>query len=253
MPTTIIKAYPNFKRIPADDGSKILHIAECFADTVQGENFAGYPSTFLRMQRCTLNCSWCDSTEVWRKGNPYSSKELLNIFDETETSKKLINGQHLILTGGSPILQQDGITEFLDLFIKKYKAKPFVEIENECVLMPSKGLLNYVDRWNNSPKTSNSNMKERIRYKPEVLEFLSSCKDSWFKFVISDKNDWDEIEKDFLRPNLIRKEQIVLMPEGINRKQLQKNYQKVMDICIRENVRMTDRFQITVFNQVVSV
>ena len=56
MVKTIISAYPTEKRAARQDGSIILNIAECFCDTIQGENMVGYPATFLRLQGCTLNC-----------------------------------------------------------------------------------------------------------------------------------------------------------------------------------------------------
>src|SRR4030042_6552600 len=56
---TIIEAYPKTITYPEKDGSLIIRVSECFSDTIQGENFTGYPSTFLRLQFCTLNCVWC--------------------------------------------------------------------------------------------------------------------------------------------------------------------------------------------------
>jgi 7-carboxy-7-deazaguanine synthase len=253
MPKTLIASFPDSKRIPALDNSSVLNIAECFMDTIQGENFVGIPSTFLRLQHCTLNCVWCDTAEVWRKGNPYSVLELVKIFEDSGLIEKMKAGQHLILTGGSPMLQEEALIELIITISAKHNFFPFVEIENECTRMPSPEMMMYVTRWNNSPKTENSGMKKDIRYKPEIIKTLSGLKDSWFKFVVAKLEDWNEIEEDFLKPGLIRKEQIVLMPEGQTREELRESYDAVVELAVRENVRMTDRMHVTIWNKKTGV
>ena len=109
MVVTLIASNPIEKRQARQDGSPIIHIAEHFCDTIQGENYVGYPCTFLRLQFCTLNCVWCDTLEVWRYGNPYSVEEVYEIWKEKGVIDRLKKGQHLVLTGGSPIKQQDSL------------------------------------------------------------------------------------------------------------------------------------------------
>jgi 7-carboxy-7-deazaguanine synthase len=252
MVKTIIEAFPKGKKTAVKDGSSVIKVAECFSNTVQGEGASmGAPSTFLRLQNCTLNCTWCDTTEVWRKGNPYSVKELLDIWEFQNVLGDL-ETQHLILTGGSPLLQQKALLELLKTFIDRYNFLPYVEVENEAVLMPDDEFIEHVIQWNNSPKLSTSGMK-RFRYKPDVIKKMSSINNSWFKFVITKANDWEEIKKDFLEPGLIDKEQIILMPEGSTREELRNHYPIVMDICCREGVRMSDRLQVTVFDKTTGV
>ena len=115
MVKTLIENFPKTDRIPAQDGSKILDISECFADTIQGENFTGVPSIFLRMQYCTLNCVWCDTAEVWRKGNKYSVDEVVKLFKDNGVIERLYDkNHHLVLTGGSPVRQQEGLNELIE-------------------------------------------------------------------------------------------------------------------------------------------
>ena len=273
MPTTIIEAFPReVKTVRAweEDNPAILKVAECFADTVQGENSVGIPSVFLRLQGCTLNCSWCDTEEVWRKGNPYNVTELLDLWnikwlvDDTRTDTpeeasnarsivdRLREGHHLILTGGSPLKQQDGLIALISEFQTRFGFKPYIEIENECTLVPKDEIVAIVDLWNNSPKLANNGMKRLVRYKPGIIRYLSTL-NSHFKFVISEAADWDEIVKDFIEPGLIKKHQIVLMPEGATREDLHKNYQKVVDIAVREDLRMTDRLHVTIWDKATGV
>lgn len=253
MVKTIIPAFPTEKRNARIDDSYRLNIAENFCDTIQGENFAGYPCVFLRLQNCTLNCTWCDTTEVWRKGNPYSVRELLELWEETGVIHRFRKGHHLVITGGSPLLQMGAIENLIDTLDNEYHFRPFIEIENECVLRPSHHLIINVDRWNNSPKLANSGMKKNLCYKPDLIRDMASLPASDFKFVISSKEDWDEIQTDYLDTDLIMHKQIVLMPEGSTREQLQAKYDMVVDLCCEKGVRMSDRMQVTIWDKTVGV
>lgn len=253
MVQTIVAAYPQETREAADDGSPIINVAECFSRTVQGENFAGVPATFLRVQKCTLDCVWCDTAEVWRKGNPYSVKELVKLFEENGTLEDFKMGHHLILTGGSPLKQQDALLELVHEIWKVSGIKPYTEIENECTLMPTAAFAQVIDIWNNSPKLANSGMREAIRYKPQVLRYLSGLPNAFFKFVVTCEAEWEEICKDFIEPFNISRDQIVLMPEGQTREELQAHYDAVVEIAVREGIRMTDRLHVTIWDRLTGV
>ncbi len=244
MVLAIIGANPAFRK---DSIGPSLRIAECFCDTIQGENFCGVPSVFLRLQGCTLDCAWCDSGSIWRFGNPYSIDELLSLWEEKDVILRLRSGHHLVLTGGSPLLQQESLAMLIRTFIRKYGFKPFIEIENECTLKPR--IARYVDLWNNSPKLSNSGMKRERRYHPDILKTLSRLSGSYFKFVIRSEDDWQEIMDDFLSPRIIKRDQVVIMPEGQSREEMRKRYQFIVDLSCRENIRMTDRLHITIWNK----
>jgi 7-carboxy-7-deazaguanine synthase len=253
MVKTLIEAFPKEKRVAADDGSSILDISECFMDTIQGENIVGVPSTFLRCQYCTLNCQWCDTKEVWREGNPYSVDEIIKLFEDNGTIKRFKQGQHLVLTGGSPLRQQDALIELINKIQEKHKIKPFVQIENECTIMPKSKMIEIVNVWNNSPKLKNSGNPDEKRYKPDILNFMNSVPFSFFKFVIEKKEDWKNIEEEFLNNNLISKHKVILMPEGETREQLQKHYEACVELCCENGVNMTDRLHVTIWDKKTGV
>jgi len=253
MVTQIIEAFPQEKKEAAQDGSKVLFVSELFFNTVQGENWTGVPSMFLRLQYCTLNCSWCDTAEVWRTGNPYSNVELLDLFQKSGAVNQLHKGQHLILTGGSPVRQQDALTDLIERFVTRFGFKPIIEVENECTLEPTYKFAELVDIWNNSPKLENSGNKKELRYKPEVLKILSSLNNSYFKFVVTSEDDWKEIQRDFLDAGLLTRDQIVLMPEGATREELYKHYEACVNLACKEGVRMSDRLQVTIWNKTTGV
>ena len=251
MPITLIEQFPKEKRIP-QDSSRQLQISELFGDTIQGE-ITPFPATFLRLKNCTLACTWCDTLAVWKAGNPYSINELLQIFEENGFIERFREGQHLILTGGSPLMQQDALVDFIHLFIIKHGFKPFIEVENEAVLIPSQAFIKLVDVWNNSPKLENSGMKLRARYKPEAIASVAQLPNSFFKFVVDNDNDWNEIKISYLDCSLIRKDQIVLMPQGQTREELQVSYEATVNMCVKHNIRFSDRTHVTIWNKQTGV
>lgn len=247
MSKVLIAGNPDFNR-GLGHGTN-LYVAEMFGDTIQGENFVGWVATFLRLQNCTLNCSWCDSMSVWRYGNPYTIEEICDIWEKEGFVEKFKAGQRLILTGGSPLKQQLELIELIELFIKRYGFKPYIEIENESVLPVHSQMIEYVDCWNNSPKLESSGNSLKARYKPEILKKLSSLVNAWFKFVVVDDDDWEEIKREFLDPGLIKKDQIVLMPMGATRQELELTRELTVNIAIRENVRFSDREHVIIWNK----
>lgn len=253
MSSIIIEQLPKVKKEARTPEMGVLYIAEFFTDTIQGEGvLSGYPAAFLRMKNCTLQCNWCDTLSVWKHGNPYSIDEFLDIIEENDVHKKL-ETQHLILTGGSPLLHQSVLVTFINSYIKRFGYKPFIQVENECILPVMPEFDMHVDYWNNSPKTSNSGMKKYIRYKPDILKEMNKKENASFKFVISSEDDWKEIEEDFIKPELLDRHKIILMPEGSTREELQNHYQICVDIALREHLVITDRLQVTFWNLTTSV
>jgi organic radical activating enzyme len=245
----IIPAFSN-NQINFDIEFDALHVSEFFYDTIQGEGVnTGHSATFLRLTGCSLNCQWCDTTEVWRQGSFYSFKQLFNLMQEHSLIDKLRNGQHLILTGGSPLKQQMELVSFFMEFKRKYDFLPFIEIENECTLLPHPTLIQIINCWNNSPKLSNSGNSRISRYKPKILQKLSELPNSWFKFVVDREEDWEEIQMDFLDTNLIKKEQIILMPKGATKNELEQNREIAVIMAIQHNIRYCSREHIILWNK----
>ena len=254
MALSIIKAFPERDKTVWDTNTSYLKVSELFCDSIQGEGITtGIPAAFLRLQGCTLNCQWCDTASVWKTGGEYSFFELFELMDQADLPRKLSEGQHLVITGGSPLLQQPVLIKFFNKFKEIYDFLPFIEVENECVIPPLRELQDMVSIWNNSPKLMNSAMIWKLRYKPEVIGFMSELNNSWFKFVISDPQDWEEIKNDFLERELIRRNQIILMPEGATRDVLERNREFVVDIAIKNNVRYCTREQIILWNDKIGV
>ena len=77
-----------------------LNLIELFA-SVQGEtSLSGLPTTFVRLARCNLRCSWCDTTYSFGKGEPYSLASILEKITNNRTKQ-------VCITGGEPLLQDN--------------------------------------------------------------------------------------------------------------------------------------------------
>lgn len=265
----LIKGNPDFVKTKWPNPysiNEILQVSEFFYDTIQGENFIGYPAAFLRLQGCTLNCRWCDTQEVWRYGNPYTFEDLFQLIESdkqvvsdskfgiqqttfvTPLLEKLKGGQHLILTGGSPLRQQRQLLSFFEEFKSRYSFLPYIEIENECMIEPTLDFIKLVNCWNNSPKLSNSGNGHNS-YNPVLIKNMSKIENSWFKFVVTCKEDWEEIENDYLSAGIINIDQIVLMPQGSTREELKLNREAVVELAIEHNVRYSTREHIVLWDR----
>lgn len=257
MSTVLIEPYKELEKL-SNKGidfkkEEALQVAEFFCNTVQGEGVTtGVLATFLRLTGCTLDCVFCDSVEVWRRGRWFTFDELFEIMEGEDVIEKLREEQHLVITGGSPLKQQKQLIKFLEAFKLRYGFIPYIEVENECVLRIEPEFCDFVSQWNNSPKLSNSGMKERVRIKPEIIAHTAKMNNSWFKFVIERKEDWEEIEKDYLS-NGVSKRQIVLMPCGASREELSETRGIVADMAIKHGVRYSDRLHVILWNKKVGV
>ena len=230
-------------------GEDSLMISELFYDTIQGEGvWTGTPAVFMRLSGCTLACTYCDSKQTWRSGGKFSHEQLLGMMQSFGVVERLSNGHHLVITGGSPLLQQTSLIRFLDRFRKRYKFTPFIEVENECTIIPKARLLHMVSCWNNSPKLINSGNDMDIAYQPDVIGFMSNFSNSWFKFVISDEKDYKEVEERYIRPGLVRKDRVLLMPMAADRHTLQEVQERVIEIACFKNLRYCTRLQIEVWD-----
>ena len=250
MPTTLIAS--SFRKDRRKLTGDKLSISEMFIDTIQGEGTTvGIPSTFIRLQGCTLKCVWCDTLQVWPYGDDYSFDSIFEMFLEHNMIPKFYNGQHLIFTGGSPLMQQKQIVKFVEAFVTRFGFKPFIECENEAVLMPDEDMVKIVDCWNNSPKLANSEMKHRVRIKPEVLTYMNGLNNSWFKFVVTSVDDWEEIVADFLP--YISRTKIIVMPEGQSQSALNESRAFAAQIACHNGVRFSDRLHITIWDKKTGV
>jgi len=213
---------------------KELKICECF-NSLQGEGkYVGKNSIFLRLSGCNLACLFCDS-QYHLKGHIMST-------DDIKKEIEKYNSNYLVITGGEPLIQQEGLIELLSILPKKY----FVTIETNATIMPNENLFDLVNHWSCSPKlaSSGNDIDKRINY--DVLKFYNQCYDSIFKFVVSNRKDLKETL--FLEDQLqLNKDKIYLMPEGKTIMELNMRTQSIINMCKENNFHFSPRLHILVW------
>ncbi len=232
-----------------------IQVSEYFY-SIQGEGITmGVPSVFIRLTGCNLLCEgkdWvCDTIPVWRTGEKLHIETFVKqIFKKYH--KYFVKGTHLIFTGGEPILQQDAIIEFINIYYNKYEYLPYIEIETNGTKLIKQKLLDEVDLFNCSPKTSNSGMKQNRTIVKKVLQQINSLHGSIFKFVVCEAEDLMEIQ-DLIDLLKLKEEKIVMMPAGDCREQLHDLAPMVAEICKENNYFYGSRLQVEIWNKTVGV
>jgi 7-carboxy-7-deazaguanine synthase len=117
-----------------------MKISEIFW-SFQGEGSrAGYPSVFVRLAGCSLECSYCDTKESWQETPPVETKEIVS---KIESLYQQYPASQVVITGGEP-LEQD-----LSELVQELKARDyFISIETNGTRFQ---YLN-IDWWTISPK-----------------------------------------------------------------------------------------------------
>ena len=168
----------------------------------------------------------CDSIPVWIKGEDIPYQDLIDDWKKQGVHDWIGSGRvHVIWTGGEPTLlkSQQEILNFLDYFKDTLYENdtPFgmfneIETNGTGVLLPD--FSNYISQINCSVKLENSGMERSRRIVPAALESILRHHNYWFKFVISNESDLEEIRNDFIDPFNIPPERIILMP-GLDKRE----------------------------------
>jgi 7-carboxy-7-deazaguanine synthase len=251
-----------------------LLVSEIFS-SVQGEGTnLGTPSVFLRLGICNLHCWYCDTKYTWlynekmlrtvkddlrRLGVEESSfPQDLKIYDQSkETEQDPVNDvakrirefgiDHLVVTGGEPVLQQAQLVQLLQLLKTNDKKRGFyVEIETNGTIKPVNEILPFVDQWNISPKLESSGNSKFAREKDDALKSFATMSNSFFKFVVSQ----ERFEADLLEIESISFQfgidpgKIILMAEGTDASILRDRTASLSKICEKRGYRVTPRLHI---------
>ena len=239
------------------NSQSILKVSEVF-DSIQGEGcYAGTPCIFLRLASCNLKCAWCDTKYTWDWENYDIDKEIKE-YSVYEIAKKitLSNKTHVVITGGEPLLQQAKLVSLLRLLKSKRgkESNPnvyFVEMETNGTVIPTKGIMDLVDQWNISPKTSNSHNKQKGIILEQLYEkslpFYKDLTNASFKFVIDKSEDLVEIDQILKRYNL-PKEQVILMPQGTTKESLLEKSRWITDYAKKNNFAFSTRLHVLLWD-----
>ena len=131
-----------FKTAPKDS----LFVTSMFF-TLQGEGpYAGQPALFIRLAKCNLDCSFCDTffddgdwltyeqiedrisetiLDYWNKQTPSQNAPSWAVQDGVKNYPNIV----LVMTGGEPLLQEN-ISEFMRQQLLRFKA---VQVESNGI------------------------------------------------------------------------------------------------------------------------
>lgn len=231
-----------------------IKISEHFS-SIQGEGpSAGQRAIFLRLTGCRLNCFWCDTTEVWKKGDDYTFDQLNYLFETQGYYERLRQGTRLVITGGDPLIQQEELAAFFHYIFVELEYKPngwMFEVETEGVIMPHPAFAHYIGHWNVSPKLANSGMPLTRRFKPLVLAW-HLVYNSFFKFPVLAEKDMDEVDS-IVRQVEIPQNKVFLMPICSTRKELGERSKKVVEWALQRGYNFSPRLQLLVWDQCTGV
>ncbi|MFA5895070.1 MAG: 7-carboxy-7-deazaguanine synthase QueE [Candidatus Shapirobacteria bacterium] len=230
--------------------------------TLQGEGLfaeeggtAGCPSVFIRLQFCNLKCGktggWkCDTgytwdtdrAEYWQEPEDWTierAKEEIEKAWEEKFADKDKSIRRVVVTGGEPLLQQDKIAKLVELM-----SDWNFEIETNGTIAPNDALKRC--QINCSPKLANSGNELAMRYRPDVLKLINSWDKSWFKFVVNDNADFEEIKKIVEDCNL-NSDKILIMPEGYTLEAVNQHLEVIKEKVKEMGWRITNRNQLIWF------
>lgn len=243
------------------DGAEIFH-------TLQGEGVSvGSPAVFVRLSLCNLHCVWCDTDHTWNfVGTPWvHEKDGLPVYQKHCKEEAIIEMgaaeiaavvrkygcRHVVLTGGEPLLQEEGLLELIAV-LRADGGDWFFEMETNGTRLPGGELMAAVGQFNVSPKLANSGVSQALREKPEVVRGLVESGKAWFKFVIEKGVDLEEVTA-LVERFQIPMNRVILMPEGRNVEEIDKVAPWLAERCRDLGVRFSDRLHVRLWGDVRGV
>ncbi len=225
---------------------------EIFA-SLQGEGPSiGRPVAFVRLSRCNLSCTWCDTAYTWRfegdnrphrDGLAFERKANQLVLPEEEVAARImaLGQDRLVITGGEPLLQGAALARMVGLL-----SGMSVEIETNGTVAPHPALDPLVAQYNVSPKLPHSGNDPAMALISERLSAWSREPKAWFKFVIAAPEQVDQV-LDLAREYAIAPGRIYLMPEGTDSATLRAREAWLAPLALQNGLRLSDRMHIHLY------
>ncbi len=233
-----------------------LPINELFY-SVQGEGkLAGVPSVFIRTSGCNLRCWFCDSYHTsWEPTGAWMTVE--EIIEEV---KSFSAADHVVLTGGEPMIHDECVTLLDELAGKGYHTT--VETNGTIHHDATIDLASISPKLGSSTPTADVDPKgdgewadrhENIRIDMGELSQIVDSYETQLKFVVTGRNDMEEIEDLVQRvrnntESTVQDSDILLMPEGVTREQLDGRRGVVAELAQEYGYRYTPRLHVDLWN-----
>jgi organic radical activating enzyme len=212
----------------------------------------GMPVAFVRLSRCNLACTWCDTAYTWhfegdnrphRDGLTYDRKANQVTMTPAETAERIavLGQKRLVITGGEPLLQAGALTEMLE-----HLPDMAIELETNGTVAPPVRLDIRVDQYNVSPKLSHSGNPADLALIPERLDAWATDPRAFLKFVIASPENVSEV-LELQRRYRFRPERVFLMAEGTDSATQRERQAWLSDLCLEHGFRMSDRLHIHLY------
>ncbi|MFB6082640.1 MAG: 7-carboxy-7-deazaguanine synthase QueE [Halorientalis sp.] len=266
-PDGLADSAPGDETVERDDspsGGDALPINELF-HSLQGEGrLAGVPSVFVRTSGCNLRCWFCDSYHTsWEPS--HARLGLDAIVAEIEG----YDADHVVLTGGEPLLHEASVTLLERLDAAGYHTT----VETNGTIFRDAP----IDLASVSPKLASSTPSadladgetprpdgepvdpaaaerhEAARLDLDALARLVETYDTQLKFVVTGPDDLPEIDRLVERVRdaadaPVPDGDVLLMPEGATREALEGTRETVAELALDRGYRYTPRLHVDLWN-----
>jgi len=241
--------------------SKKIPVGEIYT-CLQGEGkYTGVPHVLIRTTGCPLRCqfsggSFCDTPFAsWRPEKGAFTYEDIEIFYDRNPQ---IN--YTMITGGEPTMHPEVLNNLVTIAHERGHLVT-IETAGTDFVQTKAGFISLSPKLSNStpivgtemPYTGkkvtkrNRSQHEKNRKNYEAMgKMIFNHYDYQFKPVISSEEDFDEMRE--LQQLLgIPNDKVYVMPEGLNRAQLEERRKWLTEICIKYGYNFSDRLQIITF------
>ena len=210
----------------------------------QGEGLlTGQVSLFIRTSGCNLRCQFCDTPYTsWQPtGQQMAIDQILADWEMTTDRR------HVVITGGEPMLQKD----LADLCQACRDRDWHITIETAGTVDRELAC----DLMSISPKLSNSTPErsragewaarhEATRHRPQIVRRLIDRYPWQLKFVVDTPDDLAEIDQYVQALGTIERARVLLMPQGVERDELESRGQWLEPACRDRGFRYCPRMHI---------
>lgn len=225
-----------------------MQIAEIYR-SLQGEGLlTGTASTFIRVSGCNLRCWFCDTPYAsWLpEGTDWPLEEIV-------TEVEQLAAQHVVVTGGEPMLY----AELIPLCQRLKAAGRHITIETAGTLY----LPVQCDLMSISPKLANSTpplsragkwseRHDRSRHAPDVIRRLTNEYVWQLKFVVDALDDCQEVERYLDQFWHLDRSRVLLMPQGTDLAGLRAKEEWLIPYCREHGLVFCPRKHIEWFGAV---
>jgi organic radical activating enzyme len=225
---------------------------EIFA-SLQGEGpSTGKPCAFVRLSRCNLACTWCDTAYTWRftgDNRPHRDNvayeraaNQVTLAEEDVAARIAALGKpRLVVTGGEPLLQAPSLARMLALL-----PGMAIEIETNGTVAPPPALDARVHQYNVSPKLAHSGNPAELALVPERLAHWASEPRAALKFVVAEPADVEEVLS-LAGTFKIPRDRIWLMAEGTDAATLAARERWLAQLCLEHSLTLSKRLHIELY------